>query len=272
MKRLAADSCRIEDYSASYGIGSCSVAWTLDTHAARVQTRRARGGGDVRPLPPSELAADSGAATHTKFLLPNILGGMDMVMATCPNCGKPFTPWRKKIFCSDKCRRQSENRRLGYSQKVGSRGDAGTTPLEGPGPLKKDKQNQGAAEKVRRDETPGAAVTRREGPVEVVRNSRWIAINEVTRKLDFKGTAIGWLMKVEGHTCPGPTVNGWYGRVRDERGEFSFGPTSQPERAMKAVEAWLRHEPFGKREGENSWGGTLWTLIGGRDTPHLLGS
>ena len=31
---------------------------------------------------------------------------------TCPNCGKQFTPWRKKQFCSERCRKQSENRRL----------------------------------------------------------------------------------------------------------------------------------------------------------------
>jgi hypothetical protein len=32
----------------------------------------------------------------------------------CPICGKAFTPWRAKQFCSDRCRRRAENVRLGY--------------------------------------------------------------------------------------------------------------------------------------------------------------
>jgi hypothetical protein len=52
-------------------------------------------------------------------------------------------------------------------------------------------------------------------------------INEVTRKLTREGsqTAIGWAMLVED--------KGWYGRVRDERGDWSFGPATLA-RALKA--------------------------------------
>ena len=31
---------------------------------------------------------------------------------SCPNCGKLFTRWRGKTFCSEKCRKRAENKRL----------------------------------------------------------------------------------------------------------------------------------------------------------------
>lgn len=31
---------------------------------------------------------------------------------TCPSCGKEFTPWRGKKFCSETCRKRDENKRL----------------------------------------------------------------------------------------------------------------------------------------------------------------
>ena len=30
----------------------------------------------------------------------------------CPQCGRQFTPWRGKKFCSELCRKRDENRRL----------------------------------------------------------------------------------------------------------------------------------------------------------------
>jgi endogenous inhibitor of DNA gyrase (YacG/DUF329 family) len=30
----------------------------------------------------------------------------------CPQCGRQFTPWRGKRFCSELCRKRDENRRL----------------------------------------------------------------------------------------------------------------------------------------------------------------
>jgi hypothetical protein len=84
----------------------------------------------------------------------------------------------------------------------------------------------------------------------------WTACNEVTRKLTREGstTAIGWLMNVDG--------KGWYGRVRDARGDWTFGPASAT-RAIAAVEARIRHEPFDPRfeDGERAWlGDAMWAL------------
>src|SRR5215472_12731184 len=55
----------------------------------------------------------------------------------CPNCGKRFTPWRSKQFCSERCRKQAENRRL--------RGDetaSGAMIPDADKSQKKDQQNQ----------------------------------------------------------------------------------------------------------------------------------
>ena len=32
--------------------------------------------------------------------------------STCPQCGKPFTPWRTKKFCSESCRKKAQTARL----------------------------------------------------------------------------------------------------------------------------------------------------------------
>jgi hypothetical protein len=76
----------------------------------------------------------------------------------------------------------------------------------------------------------------------------WTACNEVTQKLSIKGStaAIGWAMQIEGR--------GWYGRVRDERGNWSFGPSTKSG-AQHAVESWLRHEPIEPSEDEHAWSG-----------------
>jgi hypothetical protein len=81
---------------------------------------------------------------------------------TCPNCGKRFTPWRGKKFCSEACRKRAENRRL--------RGDE--TPLKAmmPDAQKSEnfpQQNQQASETVRGDESPAASV----------RAATWVACN-----------------------------------------------------------------------------------------------
>jgi endogenous inhibitor of DNA gyrase (YacG/DUF329 family) len=37
---------------------------------------------------------------------------MTDVKVNCPQCGRQFTPWRGKRFCSELCRKRDENRRL----------------------------------------------------------------------------------------------------------------------------------------------------------------
>jgi hypothetical protein len=32
--------------------------------------------------------------------------------AACPQCGKRFTPWRAKRFCSEVCKRKAQNARF----------------------------------------------------------------------------------------------------------------------------------------------------------------
>jgi hypothetical protein len=63
--------------------------------------------------------------------------------------------------------------------------------------------------------------------------------NELTRKFVSRksGDVLGWALLIEG--------NGWFGRVRDGLGDFSFGPSSQ-RCTEKAVEARIRHKPFEK--------------------------
>jgi hypothetical protein len=135
--------------------------------------------------------------------------------ATCPQCGKRFTPWRAKRFCGERCRKRAENARLGYV-----RGDEATLVADSQKAEKITKQNHDVTEIDRGDEPPG-------------RGLFWIACNDVTDKLS-KGegsSAVGWTMNVEG--------KGWFGRCKsDPRGEFSFGPSTRA-RARAAVEAWL---------------------------------
>jgi hypothetical protein len=102
----------------------------------------------------------------------------------------------------------------------------------------------------------------------------WIACNEVTRKLADHALpalytnphgafpsigspqAVGWAMLIEG--------KGWFGRVRDERGDWSFGPSTLG-RAQQAVRAYLRHEDFPKTETEKSWRSDAWRLVAGEN-------
>jgi hypothetical protein len=102
---------------------------------------------------------------------------------------------------------------------------------DGQKPEKISQQNQSPPEQLRGDESPAA----------LVRESTWTACNEITRKLDHRGSAIGWCMQIEG--------KGWFGQVRDERGDWSFGPSSLNQ-ARDAVETWLRHEVFDKCDAE----------------------
>jgi hypothetical protein len=55
---------------------------------------------------------------------------------------------------------------------------------------------------------------------------------------------------------------GWYGRVRDDRGHWSFGPTSLS-RALAAVEARLNHAPFEPQDDERAWHGDAMTVVAG---------
>ena len=155
--------------------------------------------------------------------------------STCPQCGKQFTPWRRKKFCSEPCRRRAENARLGYL-----RGDEATHGAASDKIAKRLQRKQALRDFVRGDE-----------------GLEWTACNEVTRKLTAKGSpdAIGWAMLVEGQ--------GWFGRIGKD---FSFGPTN-PSRVQKAVEARLRGQLFDKLEGEKSWPGTCWSLLSGSGAP-----
>jgi hypothetical protein len=96
------------------------------------------------------------------------------------------------------------------------------------------KQKQYIGDQVRGDE----------GPAFKVRQSEWLAINEITDKLTYQGAAIAWTMQIRN--------KGWFGRVRDDRGQWSFGPSSR-HRARNAAEAWIKHEPFEKLAGERTF-------------------
>lgn len=83
-------------------------------------------------------------------------------------------------------------------------------------------------------------------------NPQWAAANEITQKLVHKGNAIAWAMKI--------ADRGWFARVRDERGDWSFGP-SRLDRAQKAAEVWLNHGVFELREDERMWLGDCAALL-----------
>ena len=155
---------------------------------------------------------------------------------TCPNCGKTFVPWRAKRFCSEKCRKQAENRRLGSF-----RGDAATTLPDSRKFEKNTQINQGVTETVRGYE-----------PVE--RGLDWTACNEITHKLVKPGgEARGWVIYIAARRA-------WVGRVRDADGEMSFGPTSL-RRAQASVQAYLQREPFEKQGDERSWRGDCMAVL-----------
>jgi hypothetical protein len=145
----------------------------------------------------------------------------------CKNCGKRFRPWRAKQYCSERCRKQAENRR----RLRGDETDSGAGVADDQKLEKISKQDQSLAD--------------------VVRGYEWSAINEVTHKLAPPGgSAVGWAIYIE-------RQKGWFGRVRDD---MSFGPTSL-RRARESVDAFLRMEPFEKREGERSWRGNCSGLL-----------
>lgn len=103
---------------------------------------------------------------------------------------------------------------------------------------------------------------------------KWVICNDVAHKLTYEGApkvfiennpifgfkqdsdrgsleAIGWAMFIENR--------GWFGRIRDSRGDWSFGPSTLP-RARKAIEARIRHEIFEKTESEKTWTGNCMTV------------
>lgn len=155
-------------------------------------------------------------------------------MITCRVCGTKFLPWRKKEFCSERCRKRAENRRL-----RGAEADIADTQNS----EKNLEQNQGSPDPQRGDETPAYKVA----------HANWIFSNEITGKLDYQGRPLGWVMYAHRPGC-------WFGRVRDERGQWSFRAESR-DRAEKAVEAWIRYEPIDARDGERIWAGDCSALI-----------
>lgn len=62
----------------------------------------------------------------------------------CPQCGKQFTPWRGKKFCSEVCRKRDENKRL--------RAEASGT-ADAPEPVRGDDMRKAASRPLRGDET-----------------------------------------------------------------------------------------------------------------------
>ena len=103
----------------------------------------------------------------------------------------------------------------------------------------------------------------------------WIACNDVTRKAVIAGknanaNALGFVIKIEStslhQTRSVPAHDdGWWGRVKDNGVEFSFGPCTTPERAQAATEAFLRRDPLLTPRGNERYRkGALWETIGGR--------
>ena len=179
--------------------------------------------------------------------------------ATCPQCGKRFTPWRAKKFCSERCRKRAENARGGRIKS-----DDGTVVADSDKTAKRLQQMQAWDTPSRGDgatlvadspkiETSPQQTQRVTNPFRGDEGFIWTACNEVTRKLTRAGSpdAIGYAMLIDGH--------GWFGRIGKD---FSFGPTTMS-RAMKAVEARLMGQMFDKLEGENSWRGTCWKMLSG---------
>ena len=62
----------------------------------------------------------------------------------CPHCGKLFTPWRGKRFCSEVCRKRDENKRL----RAAASGITGA-----PEPVRGDDVRKAASRPLRGDET-----------------------------------------------------------------------------------------------------------------------
>lgn len=175
-----------------------------------------------------------------------------MNQKTCPSCGKRFTPWRGKTYCSERCRKRAQNERLGYVSRRDETLPA-TPVAEAEKSPSQDTENVEKKNEFRRDES-----------------AFWTACNEVTDKYARKGgDALGWAMQVEhwiDFMPPDPKLSrqilkmGWYGRVGKE---MAFGPTTR-HRARLSVEVYLRGEPFEKDEDERSWRGDCWSLISGR--------
>jgi hypothetical protein len=129
----------------------------------------------------------------------------------CPIDGRRFTSWRGKKYCSERCRKNAENARLGYV-----RGDEASLVADALKNQNKTKQYPPLARLGRGEET-----------------LVWIACNAVTSKLIRPGSdsALGWALK---------DGQGWFGKIG---GGFSFGPSTR-RRAQKAVLARLEGQPL----------------------------
>ena len=165
-----------------------------------------------------------------------------MEQRTCPTCGKRFMPWRGKVYCSEKCRKAGENRRL--------RGGFGVSGSIVSGAQK--------TEEIIETNQPNLPALRRYGARIVDpagKDLLWTASNEITHKLAApSGPAVAWVIRIDDR--------GWFARVHDERGDWAFGPSSRV-RACHAAEAWLAHEVFAKTPEERMWKGDCRALIAG---------
>jgi hypothetical protein len=66
----------------------------------------------------------------------------------CAQCGKLFTSWRGKRFCSERCRKRDQNKRL----RAASSGNPSGNP-DVSEPVRRDDTRKAASRPLRRDET-----------------------------------------------------------------------------------------------------------------------
>ena len=109
----------------------------------------------------------------------------------CPQCGRQFTPWRGKRFCSEVCLKRDENkRRRAFAGEV-------TSDATGTEPVRGDDTKKAASRPLRGDETAlGAGFSRIAGmlnpTIEAIRHelTGWNIEDERTIHI------IAWRMKV----------------------------------------------------------------------------
>jgi endogenous inhibitor of DNA gyrase (YacG/DUF329 family) len=69
---------------------------------------------------------------------------MSDVKVNCPQCGRQFTPWRGKRFCSELCRKRDQNKRLRA---------ACSRAIDDAEPVRRDDMSKVPSRPLRRDET-----------------------------------------------------------------------------------------------------------------------
>ena len=170
---------------------------------------------------------------------------------TCKTCGKTFKALRRhQTHCSPGCRKKAHMRVVRAAAMDQPKRPQNLPEKQGFGTYLADAGF--SQEKMQQNQDSYRCDVDARLPVEIVRGATWIAINEITQKLDDRGRPIAWAMNVAG--------KGWFARVRDSRGEFSFGPSTLS-RVQNAAEAWLAYEPINKKEGESTWTGDCMMVL-----------